>query len=257
MVISVTKLIIGCPVYAREWILPHWFECIENQTFPLSDIGFVFELGADDKITHKVLFDWHANHPEVSIFDTRVEPRVQHGTHPEGHRAWSRSRYYDMIQFRNSLLQRVRNHAPEKYFSLDSDILLENPDTIQQLWDLTEQEEIDAAAPLMYMTPTGVNFPSVMSWLPGKEGLNALRTGPYPIGEVFQCDIIMAAKMMSKPVYEEIDYRFHKQGEDLGWSDECRREGFNLYSASQIYAPHIMSKGMYKKYLENGDDRSL
>jgi len=251
------RLIIGCPVYKRDWILPHWFKCIENQTFPLSDIGFVFELGPDDDATHKVLYSWHAKHPEVAIFDTAVEPRANHGTHPEGHRTWSFSRYYDMIQFRNSLLERVRNHAPDKYFSLDSDILLEDPNTIQELWDLTEREDIDAVSPWMYMTPTGTNFSNTMTWLPGQEGVRALRDAEYPRGTVFKTDVIMAAKMMDKPVYENINYRFHKQGEDLGWSDECRRAGYQLWSASHINAPHIMSKGMYSKHLEFGDDRFI
>ena len=65
----------------------------------------------------------------------------------------------------------------------------------------------------------------------------------------------MAAKMMSKDVYNNVNYTLHEQGEDVGWSLECKKAGFKLYSASYIYAPHIMSEVMYESFLSNGDNR--
>ena len=250
------KLMIGCPVYDREWILDYWFEAIEQQTFPLSDIGFTFELGPDDDATHEKLYKWHYAHPEVEVFDPHINNEEKHYSHPEGHRKWNYGKYENMVRFRNNLLERIRCYAPERYFSLDSDILLRDPNTIQELWDLTERDEIDAVAPLMYMTKIGKEFPSVMTWTP--QGTTRARRvlEDYPIGGLFQADIIMAAKMMSRSVYENVDYRFHKQGEDLGWSDECKREGFKLWSASYIYAPHIMDRNALETYLDGDDDRA-
>ena len=83
----------------------------------------------------------------------------------------------------------------------------------------------------------------------------AYRKEKYPLGEYFQSDVIMAAKMMSKDVYNNVDYEFHKQGEDLGWCKNAKQKGYKLYSASYIYAPHIMSKEIYYHYLTNGDNR--
>ena len=62
-------IIIGCPIYKRDWILPAWLYFIENQSVNLSDIGFVFELGTDDDETIGVLSAWKKHHPEVKIFD--------------------------------------------------------------------------------------------------------------------------------------------------------------------------------------------
>ena len=56
-------------------------------------------------------------------------------------------------------------------------------------------------------------------------------------------------------VYDNVDYEFHKQGEDLGWCKNAREKNYKLYSASYIYAPHIMSKDIYYNYLNNGDNR--
>jgi hypothetical protein len=65
----------------------------------------------------------------------------------------------------------------------------------------------------------------------------------------------MAAKMMSKDVYKNINYEFHAQGEDLGWSKNCAERNYNLFSASYIYTPHIMGKGQMQEFLEKGDGR--
>jgi hypothetical protein len=160
-----------------------------------------------------------------------------------------------MVSLRNGLLKRVRELNPDYYFSLDSDILLENPNTIELLIAHINSGA-DAVSPLMFMTPVGDMYPSVMSWrndVPGK----AFRKPKYPIGKYFQSDIIMAAKMMSKKVYQNIDYVIHEQGEDVGWSYQCRLHDFKLFSASYIYAPHIMSIGMYHQFLETGDARAI
>jgi hypothetical protein len=158
-----------------------------------------------------------------------------------------------MVSLRNSILQRVREYQPDYYLSLDSDILLQNPNTIELLIAHIK-DGADAVSPLMFMTPMDSRFPSVMSWKDEDHSV-AYRKEKYPLGDYFQSDVIMAAKMMSKDVYNNVDYQFHKQGEDLGWAKNATEKGFKLYSASYIYAPHLMSKDMYQHYLTNGDNR--
>ena len=160
-----------------------------------------------------------------------------------------------MVSLRNSILDRVRIHQPDYYFSLDSDILLENPNTIEFLIAHIKNGA-DGVSPLMFMTPTGTMFPSVMTWR-SETGDNAYRKESYPLGSYFKSDVIMAAKMMSKDLYMNVDYEVHHQGEDLGWCKKAAEKGYNLYSASYIYANHIMGPEMYEQYLKNGDDRYL
>lgn len=247
------KVIIGCPIYQRAWILPDWFAAIEKQDWDLKDIGFVFELGPKDPATHKALFSWHQKHPEVFCFDIKIRDDVKHHTHPENRRIWGWDKYTKMAELRNGLLDRVNCISPDRYFSLDSDILLENPNTISTLVKLTET--YPAVSTLAYMTPRDTRYPSVMSWV--KEvGGNARRT-QYPIGELFKSDVIMASKMMSKPVFENVRYGWHPKGEDVRWSAECSKAGFDLYCASYLYTPHIMHKWMLPEYRYGGDPRSL
>lgn len=250
-----TKILIGCPLYKRAKILPYWFEAIEKQNYPLEDLGFVFVLGPEDEETHTALFDWHAAHPQIGVFDASININEEHTEHGDKKRTWNYNKYHKMVSLRNQLLEKVRCHQPDKFFSLDSDVLLEDPETIEKLDKLTNEEEVDAAAPLMYMYPKGTSFPDTMTWLSNVGGPAKRLLKDYPIGKTFKTDVIMAAKMMTKPVYSQIDYVWHRQGEDLGWSAECGRAGFNLYLMSGTYAPHVMYDSDVEKYLKEGDQR--
>lgn len=247
------KVLIGCPVFRRAWILNEWFAAIEAQTMPLSDIGFIFELGPKDDETHDLMWNWHMEHPQVQVFDGLIRNDQPHMEHqPEG-RAWIPGHFYRMIEFRNNLLEQVINYQPDRYFSLDSDILLENPTTLERLYE--ECTPGTAVAPWVYMHPTDTEFPGVMNWKDRVGGPAKRELDKYPIGETFEAEIIMAAKMMSKEVYTNVRYRHHQQGEDLGWSAEVTRAGYKMKSVSDIYAPHIMHDWMLSAYKIGGDPR--
>lgn len=250
------KILIGCPAYQRSWILPYWFEAIENQTIPLSDIGFVFELGPNDDETHSVLYDWANSHREVAFFDAVIREDLNHYTHQDGHRTWTKNSYYKMVDLRNSLLDTALRVKPDKYFSLDSDILIDNPHTLEKLYFNLERDGIDAISPLSYMYPKGCDFPSVMTWANHVGGKASRQLDSYPMGKIFKSDIIMAAVMMNPEVYSNARYIWHPQGEDLGWSAECARAGYNLYCASDLYASHIMHRWMLDQHLSGGDPRN-
>lgn len=247
------KLIIGCPIYKRDWILPHWIRCILNQSVDISDIGFIFEVSPGDYNTINSLNIWKKMDSRIKLFEINERSDIPHFEHAPDSRQWTISKYHNMVSLRNSILDRVRYHNPDYYFSLDSDILISDSNTIELLISHIKQGA-DAVSPLMYMTPMGTNFPSVMSWR-DEIGGKAYRKEKYPIGSYFKSDIIMAAKMMSKNAYSQVNYEVHSQGEDLGWSKNAGLLGMELYSASYIYANHIMGPGMYEQFLSTGDNR--
>lgn len=246
--------IIGCPIYKRDWIFPVWAAALERQSVPLSKMGFVFITSSSDVETKNMIQQWKDSRPEIPVFDIVDKDDTAHHEHTNNSRQWTMSKYYNMVSLRNCLLENVRKYEPDYFFSLDSDVIAQNHSTVELLISHIK-DGADAVSPLMYMTPFGVDFPSVMTWLeePGKK---ARRQNNYPIGTFFKADVIMAAKMMSKEVYQKVDYSFHSQGEDLGWCSEAHKKGFkNLYSASYLYAPHIMHPQMLGGFLNNGDPR--
>ena len=52
------KLIIGCPIYKREWIFPYWAMAIERQSIPLNDVGFIFVASSSDQGTISMINRW-------------------------------------------------------------------------------------------------------------------------------------------------------------------------------------------------------
>jgi hypothetical protein len=247
------KLIIGCPIYKRDWIFPLWASAIERQSIPLNKIGFIFEVSADDEKMHDMLVLWRKYHREIPHFEINKREDIPHFEHAPNSRQWTISKYENMVNLRNSLLTRVRELSPDYYFSLDSDVIIKNDSTLELLIGHIK-DGTDAVNPLMYMTPFGTDFPSVMSWI-DKDQFKATRNKDYPIGTFFESDVIMAAKMMSKKVYENVDYEIHSQGEDLGWSANASKKGYSLACASYIYAPHIMHQQMLEVFKKEGDSR--
>jgi hypothetical protein len=247
------KLILACPIYKRDWILPDWIKCILSQSIDISKIGFIFECSENDKKTIEILEAWKKYDSRIPYFNIKIRTDIPHYEHEENKRSWTISKYENMVSLRNSILETVREVSPDYYMSLDSDILMVNNSTLELLIAHVMQGA-DAVSPLMYMTPVGTRYPSVMTWRESDPSM-AYRELNYDIGSYFRADVIMAAKMMSKKVYNNVDYSVHRQGEDVGWSLSCRDKGFNLYSASYIYCPHIMSRSMYSAYRANGDSR--
>ena len=209
--------------------------------------------------------NWLEKHPNVAHFSLHQEDSIKHYHHINGKRAWGKDDYQKMSLMRNYLLDQASVLGPDHYFSLDSDILLDDPNTLIKLQHYAYNGA--AVSPLLYMRHYGCDYPSIMSWYNGQIGGRGFReVKNYPIGHVFQADIIMAAVMMSKPVYKIARYFQHPQGEDLGWSASCAKNGFKLYAASDIYCPHIMHEsstsmngpkgpGILDVYLAGGDDR--
>jgi len=251
------NILIGAPIFKREWVLPYWFKAIENQNFPKENLGFVFDLGPDDDSTHDLLWGWHMSHPEFRVFDAQIQLDINHFTHEEGHRSWSQMQYYNMVYMRNNLLDRAAALSDQFdfYFSLDSDLLLEDPETLNKLVSYAQEDSTRAVvSPLSYMTPFDTNFPSAMSWIE-KPGSNAARKrDEYRVGELFKADVVMAAVFMQKYVFQNVRYQWHRQGEDLGFATALAEMGFESWAAWDIYCPHIMSRQMLSDYIKSGID---
>ncbi len=251
-----TNILISAPIYDRAWILPEWFKAIERQNFPLSNIGFLFNLGPDDDSTHDILWNWHQDHPEVKLFDAQIQMRIAHSAHPDETRVWSSMQYYNMVFLRNDLLERASVlEGFDYYFSLDSDIILEDPETINKLIAYAQEDfSRSVISPLMYMTPFDTNFPSAMSWIDRPGGKAIRRLEEYRIGELFETDVVMAAVFMQKPAFKNVRYQWHQQGEDLGFATALAEFGFKSFAAWDIYCPHIMHKRMLADYINSGID---
>jgi hypothetical protein len=247
------KVLIAAPIYQRAWILEHWLRCIEQQNHPLDHLGFLFELGPDDDDTHNILWEWQSRHPEIPVFDAQIDITRPHSAHAEGKRHWNQAKYANMVKFRNSLLERATALSSQfdYYFSLDSDLLLEDPTAITQLIEDCQDPDVHVVSPLSYMTPRDKAYPSIMYW-EGLPGGRAIRNhSKFQPNSLYKVDIVMAAVFMCKEVFTRARYCLHKQGEDLGFATDLARLGFNSYTDTRVYANHIMHKATLESYLND------
>lgn len=219
------KVLVGCPVYQRGWILHQWFTHLKA---PGVDISWVFVYTPSDDGTLQII-ERHTADADVEIIE------VTAGDHSI-ERNWSReSRIATMVELRNRLLEyAARKGLP--YFSLDSDILV----PINWPFLVENLQEKDAVAPLAYLAEGPVSN-AFISVKPNRRA---------PIYNTLQPVVaICAAKMMSYRIVADpqVRYSLDPLGEDFAWSKAARTARYNLGFNSSIKCKHIMKPAQLSK----------
>lgn len=226
------RIVVGCPVRDRAWMLPTWFEYVEAALKAIEvEPEYAFVLGNSTDNSH-VILEEHTNEDRDSLV-LSFEPEIDLSQN----RNWNTTRYQEMADCRNQLLNLVREMQPDYFLSLDSDILL-NPETLPLLLeDLREHEDWWAVGGKCYMTPAGRWAPSYGFGLP-MGGLDR-----PDIDGVLPVEIIMAIKLMTPKAYN-VDYTTHDKGEDVAWSTSVRQAGGKLGFDARTTNKHCMTKRM-------------
>lgn len=217
------KLVVGCPVYKRDWIIERWDEHVQNAVAGLDlDLQYCFVVSRNDWDTLD----------QIALFDPPTVRIYTDEANKSSARNWDRERYYEMVDYRNVLLEQVRYMEPELFLSLDSDILLA-PSAIRSALSAF-REDTWAVGLATYLTPGDKNYPNNGIWMPND------RYRRYDTDDIASVDILMAAKLM-KPQAYNIDYVFHRNGEDLGWSRAVTEAGGKFLWDGRVKNKHVMS----------------
>lgn len=223
------KVAVGCPIKNRAWIFPEWIDAVKI-AFDVAGLEPHFALlvgleedGTDDG-TFDMALELFATEPGVLHFEK--EPAISDVRTP-----WTHDRYNAMVEYRNVLLNIVRMMEPDYFLSVDSDILL-HPAALEVLIDTIKHRQWDAIGGKVYLG----NHRSIVSYAfhhPSGGLRRQDQDGAFPV------DILMALKLMSPAAYN-VDYTFSRQGEDIGWSDNCRKAGLTLGWDGRICSKHVM-----------------
>lgn len=230
-----TPLIIGCPVWKREWIMPAWFEHVERAAQNAAVVPhYVFVTDQYKDTTVGVLMDEASRrHRNVDIVHFEQADR-------EDKRDWPRKgRLELMVDLRNALLARVREYEPGFFLSLDSDILL-HPDAISSM--LEETHRFDAVGGKCYMGHVGTRLPSCANL----DVNGGMKNRSDADGAAYPKHVIMAIKLMLPQAYR-IDYEYSSKGEDIGWSIAARRAGLSLGWDAKVCSKHVMTREQLTK----------
>lgn len=221
------SLLIGCPIQRREWIIDQWWEhTVRAARKVTDDFGFIFVIDKQDPTYERIRS--LSDRDRVSTFFVLVEEEQR-----EDRRKWSPNRLEKMVYLRNLLLHWVRKVGPDHFLSLDSDMLLDESGILVLFESFGDWDAIGGKA---YLTLTGINSPTFGCWRGDPENGRFKRENRDYVCKV---DVLMAIKLM-KPAAYNVDYEFARQGEDIGWSKACWREGLTFGWVGTVTNRHVM-----------------
>lgn len=232
------EIVVGCPVRERAWVIDRWFaHVLEACEHADATPTFVFVVDPADE-THAAISErWCDGHDVrlVLVDEAPIEPNERGEVVI---RSWlTRSRLDHMVEVRNLLLAEVRRIRPQFFWSVDSDILVAP-------WALASAVEFitnfNAVGSLTWMHHVGTHFPNFGFWDPANGGFRRM---PADRGGRYATEVIMALKLMDPAAYG-VDYEYHHDGEDLGWSLACRRRGLALGIDGAEPSKHVMAPDM-------------
>lgn len=221
-----TKLLVGCPLAGRDWIIEKWFDHIYDSCPSDIDLSFLFLVPSWDTKTLNVI----CNKKNVTLILNNEPVR-------EDKRRWTDEGIYNfMSEIRNKTLANVRRIFPDFYLSVDSDILLAK-DTITDLLETLHTFNANAVGGATYLDPTDKTCSNAAYWRDPNRYIGFKRAKVEGVQVV---DILMAVKLMDRLAYN-INYEFHQYGEDFGWSKNLKIAGGKAMFDSRSPSKHIMN----------------
>lgn len=238
------KLLVGAPVAERAWALPKWFGCLRSQTARPDGFLFAYSRSADDtaKLLRRHSFgSLHVDHVEEPFIPRRAR-------NDDRERAFT-----ELARHRNRLLKLALDFGADYYLSLDTDVFLTDPTTIEKL--IQAIHGICAlSSPLVYLSRHAAEMPAYNAgWWRTDDVGSATRAWGRPTlndveGSVMRryliTDIPMAAVMMSREVIETCRYAYHETGEDAGFAQDLSIHGFRTCWRLDMNPPHVMEPEM-------------
>lgn len=237
------RILVGCPVYERAWILPKWFESVQVLR-AYGDLSFVFAYTPSEDNTLELLTN--APGPVSILYHTDGVHSIE--------RNWGTPRIRTMADMRNRLLDFAAETQPDIYFSLDSDVLLPQSLSLRgifgKLHKVGEGGDVpfmggvwDAFAPLVYLGPGDVT--NAFTGIPGRP-LHRVRDTSL----VRQVTVICAAKLMRPAIFSDprVRYDLDGRGEDFAWSLAAIKSGYKLGWMPEVKCKHIMERTQLDRF---------
>lgn len=232
------RLIAGCPIAHRAWALPKWFECLAAQTRRPNGFVFIHSGQVNDDT-------WRGIQREAARYGFQ-NVRLEHDPSP-AHPRHDNERFATLARIRNQLLGAAQ-HAmfAERFLSLDSDVMLEDPRTIEKLEELLDAGECDLASPVTWLHPLGEGSWAFNAgwWAPGgrlgdpQRAWTRLEPSKVPWGELVNIDVPMAVWLGNERALS-CRYEQHESGEDLGFAHSIERNHVRCLWDTSLKCRHI------------------
>jgi len=228
------KILIASPIQNRGWILPYFLDHIKNIEYDKSNLGLFFLFNDSSDNSYSII---SKNLLELkNIFRTVKILSIDIGMPPDKRNNIRRDRTYSWLAIlRNIIIEYFLNTDYDRLFMIDCDILVK-PDSLKKL--LSFNKDIISIA---IANDRGIG-----------QATNVLKKQKestiyihIPLKDInseipFECDLTGACILINRNVLKShCRYSRTNIGEDLGFCEECKKNGFRIY-AIKGFAEHIM-----------------
>ncbi|CAH8874653.1 unnamed protein product [Trichobilharzia szidati] len=150
-------LCIGVLVRNKAHTLPYFLNGIENQQYPSKRITLIFYVDNTIDSSDVILNEWIQcnKHKYHNIILEVEEHNASRSSDEEISKLWTENHYQHIIKLRQKLLSKARDMWADFYLSIDADVILMNPATIEHLISVMLKpldEDIIILAPLLNCT---------------------------------------------------------------------------------------------------------
>ena len=219
------RVMIGCPVRNRAWILPHFLQNLTALVYPPEQIEYCFVINDCTDETELILQEFAHRFPARLLYDNSSRPG-----------GWQRGsyRFSRLAELRNRLLDEFLHSDCAYLFSVDSDIMVP-PAALQQL--MQANKDIVSALVCNGEEIGDDQFYNVFQQV--DERLIPIRD--FPRQGIFPVDCTGAAYLIKRQVIAAgVRYNSRWGAEDIGFCKEAKQHDFAIFCHGAIECDHIM-----------------
>ncbi|MDR1159950.1 MAG: hypothetical protein LBK69_04910 [Syntrophomonadaceae bacterium] len=231
MKLSGKKVMIGCPVRDRAWILPRYLESIRALDYPPDLLEFCF-----------IINDCSDNTPELLKEFAAQEQRPARLVHADSFKPGPFERglysFKRLAELRNILIGQFLLSSCDYLFSIDSDIAAAS-DSLNKL----VQSGKDIVSALVW-NGGAVNSPDIYNILQRDGTGRYIHIKSFPPETVFPVDCTGAAYLIKRWVLERahVKYNADHGAEDIGFCKAAQQAGAGIFCHSGVRCFHYMKK---------------
>lgn len=222
------KVLIGCPVRDRGWILPSYLKHLTELAYPpeLVEYGFIVNDCCDN--TLNILQGFR----EASSSPVHIEIKNLGSRTSSVRGGYSIS---NLVILRNFLLELFLSTDCTHLFSIDSDILVQ-PHILTELVNVNLPVVSALVRNDVHLGLRG--FYNILE-LVGDRFQPLIN---FPYNQVIQVDCTGAVYLIQRRVIEELGvrYQIHLQGEDAGFCEIARSKGIKIWCHTGLHCTHVM-----------------
>ncbi len=215
------KVLIGCPVRNRAWILPRYLQALKNLDYNQHNLEYCFVVNDSIDNTLEILQEFRHEVPgPVKIITCNLHGNNEH-----------RRGYYSFFH-----LAILRNILLEEFLKTECSYLL-SVETLKILVD-TDADIVS----VLVCNGHEIGDASVYNILRRKANGRYEHIRQFPRYEVFEVDCTGAAYLIKKEVIGKYGVRYSasRGSEDIGFCENAKAKGRKIYCNPLVEAHHEM-----------------